>query len=112
MNGARTDRVYVCAWVRVVPAQMMKQWGAEGFHRHLQLVQAEYHRRRALTLAALARHVADVATWIVPQAGMFVWMCIPSEPDTAELVAELMDEKGYAAVASYRVSWESESRAV
>ena len=72
---------------------MLESWGLQGLHRHLQLVQAEYHRRRALSPAAMEQHLAGLITWIVPDAGMFYWLNILDEHDTTELVADLMDHK-------------------
>ena len=72
---------------------MLNHWGRDGFHRHLQNVQAEYHRRRALTLKAIEDYLTGIATWIVPDAGMFFWIKIHNEEDTTEMIADLMDHK-------------------
>ena len=78
---------------------MLTTWGKDGFHKHLQTVQAEYHRRRALTEQALRQHMTGIATWILPEAGMFYWIRLLEEPDTTELIADLMDHKRCAASA-------------
>ena len=74
---------------------MFKLWGRDGFHRHLQNVQAEYHRRRAIALRAIEAHLTGLASWIVPEAGMFFWINIHNEKDTTDMIAELMDVKRY-----------------
>ena len=49
-------------------------------------VQLEYFSRRSLFLAAMQRHLTGLASWNVPQAGMFVWVSFPGVDDTRALM--------------------------
>lgn len=56
------------------------------FPEHLQHLRAEYGRRRDAMLKALARYFPAEARWTEPVGGMFVWVELPEEIDTAELL--------------------------
>lgn len=63
---------------------------------HLARVRAEYRRRRDAMLAALERHLAGLATWNRPTAGMFVWVELPAGTDTFQLVRAAITEERVA----------------
>jgi 2-aminoadipate transaminase len=63
---------------------------------HLARVRAEYRRRRDAMLGALERHLAGLATWNHPTAGMFVWVELPAGTDTFQLVRTAITEERVA----------------
>ncbi|KAF7519148.1 hypothetical protein G7054_g13185 [Neopestalotiopsis clavispora] len=65
------------------PSQVMlfklldETWGHEGFIDWLHSLSREYHRRRDILLQACKDHLpAEICSWAVPDAGMFVWIKI------------------------------------
>jgi len=53
---------------------------------HLDLLRAEYRRRRDALLAALRVQFPAESLWNCPASGMFVWVELPAGVDTAELL--------------------------
>jgi 2-aminoadipate transaminase len=63
---------------------------------HLETVRAEYRRRRDAMLAALRAHFPSEARWHCPDAGMFVWIELPSGLDAADLLLPAVEEERVA----------------
>lgn len=59
---------------------------------HVEGLRAEYRRRRDAMLGALERHMPDGVRWYPPSAGIFVWLELPGESDTTELLREAIAE--------------------
>lgn len=53
---------------------------------HLAHLRAEYGARRDAMLEALEAHFPSTARWSRPRSGMFVWVEMPEEVDTTELL--------------------------
>jgi len=53
---------------------------------HIRRVRQVYAQRRDAMIAALPATVPDGAEWSDPDGGMFVWVRLPGEVDTAELL--------------------------
>jgi 2-aminoadipate transaminase len=53
---------------------------------HLASLRTEYDRRRRAMLVALEAHFPPVARWHAPSCGMFIWVELPPEIDTCELL--------------------------
>lgn len=49
---------------------------------HLETLNAVNRERCAAMLAALDRHLGDIANWTEPQGGLFVWVTLPPQIDT------------------------------
>lgn len=54
--------------------------------RHAAFLCDAYGKRRDLMLAALTRHVGDLANWQTPEGGFFVWLSLDERFDTAKLL--------------------------
>jgi 2-aminoadipate transaminase len=67
-----------------------------GFPAHLERLRHEYGRRREAMLAALERYFPPEASWTRPTAGMFVWVTLPEEVDTAALLPVAVEEERVA----------------
>lgn len=63
--------------------------------RHARLVHAEYARRRAALLAALARQMPAGSTWTVPDGGFSLLVTVPEGVDTGALLPAAV-ERGVA----------------
>lgn len=73
---------------------LLRQWGPEGWAAHVSSVQALYRRRRDHFIACADRHLAGLAEWTVPEAGMFVWMRLLGIADSKVLIeGPARDEK-------------------
>jgi 2-aminoadipate transaminase len=57
------------------------------FEPNLERVRSLLGQRRDAMLSALERELADAATWSRPQGGYFVWLELPDEVDSGELLA-------------------------
>ncbi|HEX6037906.1 PLP-dependent aminotransferase family protein [Longimicrobium sp.] len=63
---------------------------------HLAHLRAEYAARRDAMLSALEEHFPAEARWSRPSSGMFVWVEMPREVDTAVLLRRAVEEAGVA----------------
>jgi 2-aminoadipate transaminase len=70
----------------------------ESLDDHLARLRREYGARRDAMLAALDEHFPGEARWHRPPSGMFVWVEMPEEVDTTELLRRAVDEAGVAFV--------------
>lgn len=77
---------------------LVKQWGQDGFHRHLQQLQSTYALRCGYLLAACEKHLTGLCSWSAPKFGMFVWLQIHGCEDTDSIVEELISSFGIAMV--------------
>jgi GntR family transcriptional regulator of abcA and norABC len=51
------------------------EWLSSGlYHQHLEKVREELKVRRDIMIDALQRHLSDIATWIVPKGGFYIWL--------------------------------------
>jgi 2-aminoadipate transaminase len=53
---------------------------------HLVRLRTVYARRRDVMLSALDRHLPDGCEWTRPEGGLFLWVRLPGEIDTMELL--------------------------
>jgi 2-aminoadipate transaminase len=58
------------------------------FEPNLERVAGLLKARRDAMLEALERHMPSDASWSRPEGGYFIWLDVPSGPDTAELLAQ------------------------
>ncbi len=63
---------------------------------HLDKLRAEYGRRRDAMLEALYKYFPAEARWTEPQGGMFIWVELPAEYDTAALLETAVSEERVA----------------
>lgn len=64
---------------------------AEDVDAHLAHLRAEYGARRDTMLQALREHLPSTARWSRPRAGMFVWVQMPDDVDTTELLRRAVE---------------------
>ena len=51
----------------------MKSWGYDGFQKHTEHVSAFYRMKRDIFERAMRTHLAGLAEWTPPEAGLFFW---------------------------------------
>ncbi|KAJ9525826.1 hypothetical protein QJQ45_009302 [Haematococcus lacustris] len=83
-----------CPLAQVIVAQLLQAWGRAGFTAFVQQQQALYARRAAVAAAAARQHLAGLATWASPSAGMFMWFRLTGLPDVdTRLLAQLVQQR-------------------
>ncbi|MFQ6001879.1 MAG: PLP-dependent aminotransferase family protein, partial [Anaerolineae bacterium] len=67
---------------------------ATGFlDSHVREIRKVYRERRDVMLKAMEEHFPEGVRWTRPQGGLFLWVTVPEEIDTAELLKEAVEEK-------------------
>ena len=59
---------------QAVVVALLEAWSHDGWEAHVLQVQAFYRRRRDAMEASARRHLAGLARWSAPEAGMFFWL--------------------------------------
>jgi tryptophan aminotransferase len=57
----------------VLAIAVLRRWGHAGFFAHTARISQFYRQKRDAFEAAMRRHLADIAEWASPEAGMFMW---------------------------------------
>lgn len=60
---------------------------------HVQLIRKVYSERRDIMLEALEHHFPPGAHWTRPQGGLFLWVTLPKEIDTLDLMPKAISNK-------------------
>lgn len=68
------------------------------FDEQVAKLQASYRRKRDAMLAALEDHMPSTVNWSQPEGGMFVWVTLPGEADTASLLPQVVETANVAYV--------------
>ncbi|RHY28347.1 hypothetical protein DYB32_006034 [Aphanomyces invadans] len=74
--------------LRAVVLQLFKQWGEKGWNEHVEAVCMFYRGQRDAFLRALDKNLTGLATWEVPDAGMFVWIKLLGVDDSKALIEQ------------------------
>ncbi|TPX62847.1 hypothetical protein PhCBS80983_g00084 [Powellomyces hirtus] len=72
---------------------LLDSWGKTGFLEHTLRVAAFYKDKRDTFLAAAEKRLKGVAEWVVPDAGMFVWLKLLGIADSSDLIRTKATEK-------------------
>lgn len=68
---------------------------------HLQTLRREYRIRRDTMLRSLRENFPSWASWNKPQNGVFIWVELPEEVDTGELLKVAIEEEDVAFIPGY-----------
>ena len=79
---------------------------------HLTGLRTAYGARRDAMLAALYRYFPVEAQWTRPSAGMFVWVLLPTELDTAELLETAVSQEKVAFIPGHAFAIPSDPAAM
>ncbi|KAJ7683649.1 TdiD protein [Mycena rosella] len=95
-----TANLQPASLTQAVALKLLAAWGHDGFLRHTRGVSAFYRAKRDVFEAAMQRHLAGLAEWASPQAGLFFWfkLLLPDGGDSAQLVRTEAFERGVLAL--------------
>ncbi len=66
----------------------------EGFlEEHIPVIRKLYHERRDVMLAALDEYFPDNVSWTRPQGGLFLWVTVPENVDTVQLLTDALEHR-------------------
>jgi len=84
--------------------KILRTWGHEGFVAHLSRLAEFYRGKRDVFEDAMQRHLAGLAEWTKPEAGMFFWFKLllndseGAEQDSEDIIRTKALEKGVLAL--------------
>ncbi|XP_038611258.1 kynurenine/alpha-aminoadipate aminotransferase, mitochondrial isoform X2 [Tachyglossus aculeatus] len=84
----QVSTMHTSTFTQLLIAQLLQQWGEEGFLEHVDRVIAFYRKQRDAMLASADKWLQGLAEWHSPAAGMFLWIKIKDVPDTQQLIME------------------------
>ncbi|KAM8969719.1 kynurenine/alpha-aminoadipate aminotransferase, mitochondrial isoform 3-T3 [Sarcophilus harrisii] len=84
----QVSTMHTSTFTQLLIAQLLQQWGEEGFLKHVDRVITFYKEQRDAMLAAADKWLKGLAEWHVPVAGMFLWIKIKGISDTKQLIME------------------------
>lgn len=99
-----TANLQVSTLTQEIASILLRSWGYDGFKAHTEIVSNFYRLKRDAFERALRTHLADLAEWDTPEAGMFVWfkLSIADKPgeegDSLDLVRNKAFENGVLAL--------------
>ncbi len=67
--------------------------GQHGFiDRHVEVMKKVYLERRNAMLDSLEEHMPEGVTWTHPEGGLFLWMTLPRDLNSTEMLPETIEE--------------------
>lgn len=87
-----------CSTTQVMIAELMQHLGDEGLDRHLKSIQTTYKRRAQLMHKSAQQYLGGLASWLPPQAGMFMWMRLEGGVKDADDITDALKEELVAVV--------------
>uniref|UniRef100_A0A2H6N842 Kynurenine/alpha-aminoadipate aminotransferase, mitochondrial n=2 Tax=Micrurus carvalhoi TaxID=3147026 RepID=A0A2H6N842_9SAUR len=89
----QVSTMHTSTFTQLMIAQLLQQWGMDGFLDHVDSVVDFYKQQRDVMLNAADKWLKGLADWHIPAAGMFLWIKIKGVPDTQELIMKRALEK-------------------
>uniref|UniRef100_A0A2D4KZS1 Kynurenine/alpha-aminoadipate aminotransferase, mitochondrial n=2 Tax=Micrurus TaxID=8634 RepID=A0A2D4KZS1_9SAUR len=89
----QVSTMHTSTFTQLMIAQLLQQWGMNGFLAHVDSVVDFYKQQRDVMLNAADKWLKGLADWHSPAAGMFLWIKIKGVPDTQELIMKKALEK-------------------
>ncbi|PPQ92584.1 LOW QUALITY PROTEIN: hypothetical protein CVT25_007276 [Psilocybe cyanescens] len=68
-----TSNLQTSSLTQAIVFKLLDSWGYEGFKIHTERVSAFYAAKRDVFERAMNKHLAGLAEWSTPEAGMFFW---------------------------------------
>ena len=105
-NGSQTatSNLQVSSLTQEIASTLLRSWGYDGFKAHTETVSNFYRQKRDVFERALKIHLAGLAEWVTPEAGMFIWfkLLIADKPgeegDSLDLIRNKAFENGVLAL--------------
>ncbi|XP_026555479.1 kynurenine/alpha-aminoadipate aminotransferase, mitochondrial isoform X1 [Pseudonaja textilis] len=89
----QVSTMHTSTFTQLMIAELLQQWGLNGFLDHVDSVVDFYKQQRDVMLNAADKWLKGLADWHIPAAGMFLWIKIKGVPDTQELIMKKALEK-------------------
>jgi len=99
-----TANLQVSSLTQEIASALLRSWGYDGFKAHTEAVSDFYRQKRDTFERALRIHLAGLAEWDTPEAGMFMWfkLLIADKPgeegDSLDLIRNKAFENGVLAL--------------
>jgi kynurenine/2-aminoadipate aminotransferase len=77
---------------QMLVAATLQEWGADGWRAHIDRVSHFYKARRDYFVGLCEQHLTGLATWAVPQGGMFLWFEVIGVDDSSTLMAAAIEQ--------------------
>lgn len=88
-NRARTSRpAPSCRWWST------PIWEDYDLDANIRSLNALYHKRRDLMLSLLEQEFPKGSAWTHPQGGLFIWVTVPEQIDTAKIMPQVVARQG------------------
>ncbi|GLB40686.1 putative PLP-dependent transferase [Lyophyllum shimeji] len=102
MDGhTATANLQTSSLTQAIVFKLLDSWGYDGFKKHIENVSAFYRAKRDVFERAMQKHLAGLAEWTLPEAGMFFWFKLllgDDSGDSRALIADKAVEKGVLAL--------------
>jgi kynurenine/2-aminoadipate aminotransferase len=85
-EACQASILHACSLSQVLCAAVLGMWKEEGWAAHIAQVKALYRDRAKAFHEMASRHLAGLAEWSLPRAGMFVWIRVHGVEDTKDIV--------------------------
>ncbi|KAJ3274095.1 hypothetical protein HDV01_003588 [Terramyces sp. JEL0728] len=93
LHGMVTD-IHPSGLSQQIIYSILNSWGIDGFVQHTRQITEYYKQRRDIFQKALQKHLAGLATWNLPDAGLFFWIKLNNVKDTFDLInSKAMESK-------------------
>ncbi|KAF9463949.1 pyridoxal phosphate-dependent transferase [Collybia nuda] len=97
-----TSNLQVSSLTQMIVFKLLDSWGYTGFKAHVERVSEFYRGKRDVFERAMHTHLAGLAEWSTPEAGMFFWFKLlvgsAEEGDSESIIREKAVERGVLAL--------------
>ncbi|KAJ3155817.1 hypothetical protein HDU89_005375 [Geranomyces variabilis] len=90
---AQTTLLHPSGVSQMLAFALLDKWGKDGFLEHTKRVAGFYEKKRDAFLKAADKRLKGVAEWVVPDAGMFVWLKLLGISDSSDLIRNKARDK-------------------
>ncbi|KAF8937113.1 pyridoxal phosphate-dependent transferase [Dissophora ornata] len=89
----QTSNLQPSSVAQAITYTLVQSWGHQAFYEHTLKVAAFYKERCQLFCKYARKHLAGLADWVEPDAGMFVWFYLKGIEDSFDLILTKAVEK-------------------
>ncbi|KAF5342197.1 hypothetical protein D9611_001983 [Ephemerocybe angulata] len=97
-----TSNLQSSSLTQAIAATLLNAWGYDGFQAHIDQVSAFYREKRDIFEKGMKKHLAGLAEWDTPEAGMFFWFKLltkdGSEGDSKAIIETTAFNRGVLAL--------------
>lgn len=82
----QSTSLHTSAMSQTIAVTLLKKWGPEGFSKHITATRDFYRGKRDEFCSLAEKYLSGLASWSVPQGGMFVWFKLLNCNDSKSLI--------------------------